>query len=113
MPTLEEWLQTLSEVLDNPVNYASQLRGQAYDSPAGILAAGSAQELSKDCGLPIGAAKVIWRAAGGTTGRQHIIQLRHSLACTAVHRLVQSIMAPWGSSSNLGFIGQLCLSMEK
>jgi len=35
---------------------------------AGILAADSPQKLSKDCELPIGSAKIIWNAAGGTKG---------------------------------------------
>ena len=57
MPTLEELLQTLR--LDESIDYANLLRGHGYRLPEGILDAGSAEDLSRECALPIGDAKRI------------------------------------------------------
>lgn len=74
MPTLEELLQTLSARLDESIDYANILKGHGYRSPEAIVDAGSAEDLSRECALPIGDAKRIWKAAGGATGGQHIVQ---------------------------------------
>ncbi len=68
LPPLDDLLQSIAVDLGNPVGCAKLLKEQGYHTPAGILAAGSPQQLSKECNLPIGSARIIWRAAGGTTG---------------------------------------------
>ena len=79
MSTLERWLSTVSGFASNPIQYASQLEEAGYETPEGILAAGEADVLSRDCGLKIGVARRIWEAAGGTTGGRLVTQLQHSL----------------------------------
>lgn len=68
MDQLEDLLQSIAVELGDPVGCAKLLKEKGYHASAGILAAGSPQELSTDCNLPIGSAKLIWRAAGKTTG---------------------------------------------
>jgi hypothetical protein len=38
-----------------------------YMTPEGVLAAGDAETLSEDTGIPLGAARIIMKAAGGDT----------------------------------------------
>ncbi len=72
MSDLENLLQSLSAALDGSVDYSGLLRSTGYHTPDGILAALSAETLSSDCGLLIGDAQVIWRAAKATAGQRHI-----------------------------------------
>ena len=98
MPPLEELLQNcLSTVPGNPVDYASRLVEQGYHTPEIILAARSAEVLSNDCNLPIGIARVIWRAANRATGGQHEAAPQHSSHAAQLINMVQSIMAPRGN----------------
>ena len=112
MSDLENLLQSVSAALDGSIDYAAQLKSRGYRTPEGILAALSAEELGSDCGLLIGDARVIWRAAGGMTGERYITLPLHSVVCLAVHQLIQSIMAHEPGSTILACIGQLRLSME-
>ncbi len=68
MDHLDDLLQSIAVDLGDPVGCAKLLKEQRYHTPASILAAGSPHKLSKECNLPIGSARIIWRAAGGTTG---------------------------------------------
>ncbi len=68
MDQLDDLLQSIAVDLGDPVGCAKSLKEQGYHTPAGILAAGSPQGLSKECNLPLGTARIIWRAAGGRRG---------------------------------------------
>ena len=87
MSIMERWLSSVSGFASNPIQYASQLEKAGYETPEGILAAGEADVLSRDCGLKIGVARRIWEAAGGPTRGELVTQLQDSLAFFAVHQL--------------------------
>jgi hypothetical protein len=81
MSTLKDWLVTVSELGDNPLRFATPLEELGYMTPEGILAAGDAEILSKDTGIPLGAARIIMKAAGGDT---YILVLILLMPATAV-----------------------------
>ena len=64
------------------MQYASHLQTQGYETPETVLAAGTAKLFSQDCELPIGLARVIWQAAGGSPGGRHPLQMLQSFAGT-------------------------------
>ncbi|KAK9915360.1 hypothetical protein WJX75_008020 [Coccomyxa subellipsoidea] len=68
MATLEEILQTLAPKLDAFIPYTEILRSNGYRLPEDILLAGTARTLSDTCGLPLGDAQKLWKAAGGIIG---------------------------------------------
>lgn len=72
MATLEGLVQSVALQLDPAIDYATRLRENGYLTPEAILAAGSAEKLKEDCRLLIGYARILWKAAGGSSGR-HIL----------------------------------------
>ena len=68
MTALEDFLQRVSPQLDPSIHYIVLLRKTGHHTPNGILSAGSAEILSKDCGLLMRDARIIWEAAGGKPG---------------------------------------------
>ncbi len=80
--TLGKWLSTVAG-LPNGGQYASQMEEPGYETPETILAARTAEVLSRDCNLRIGTARRMLEAAEGNVGGGPSTQPQHSLAvCT-------------------------------
>ncbi len=68
MAPLEGLLQSVALQLDPAIDYATLLRASGYRTPEALLAANSAEKLSEDCNLLIADARILWKAAGGSSG---------------------------------------------
>ena len=56
--------------LDPAIDYIAQLRSGGYRTPNGIKQADNAEKLWQACGLLLGDANIIWKAASGIAGQQ-------------------------------------------
>ncbi|DBA99022.1 TPA: hypothetical protein ACH3X1_014292 [Trebouxia sp. C0004] len=63
--TLQELLESVAADLDPAVDYRAQLCSGGYRTPNGIKQADNAEQIQRACGLLLGDANIIWKAAGG------------------------------------------------
>lgn len=82
MATLEKILQTLAPKLDASIPYTEILRSNGYRLPEDILLAGTGRALSDICGLPLGDAQKLWKAAGGRIGENTSSRIWHVNGCS-------------------------------
>lgn len=70
MKKLQELLDSVAADLDPAVDYTAQLCSGGYSTPNGVKQADNAEQLQRACGLLLGDANIIWKAAGGFAGEQ-------------------------------------------
>jgi len=68
--SLEKVLLSVAADLDPSIPYGAKLRSAGFRTANAIKQADSAKQIEEACGLPLGDANTIWRAAGGGAGRQ-------------------------------------------
>lgn len=66
--TLQKLLDCVAADLDPAVDYRAQLCSGGYRTPNGIKQADNAEQVQRACGLLLGDANIIWKAAGGVAG---------------------------------------------
>ena len=69
MVTLQELLDSVADDLYSDVDYVAKLNSGGYPTPDAVKLADKA-DLVQACGLRLGEATVIWKAACGDSGRQ-------------------------------------------
>ena len=69
MATLQELLDSVADDLDPDIDYKAKLLSGGYRTPNAVRQ-GDKADLERACGLLLGDATVIWKAAGGVSGRQ-------------------------------------------
>ena len=72
MKTLQELLNSVAADLDPNISYNDKLVSGGYRTPNAIKQADSAEQVERACGLLLGDANSIWKAAGGGAGRPNI-----------------------------------------
>ena len=70
MKTLQELLESVAADLDPSIDYIAQLRSGGYRTINGVKQADNAEQIQRACGLLLGDATIIWKAAGGFAGKQ-------------------------------------------
>ena len=70
MRTLQELLDSVAADLDSSINYTAQLCSGGYRTPNSVKQADNAEQIQRACGLLLGDANIIWKAAGGFAGKQ-------------------------------------------
>lgn len=73
MASIKGLLQSVALHLDPDIPYATLLRAKGYRTIESISRAPSAEKLSERCRLLIGDARILWNAAGGSSGG-HILR---------------------------------------
>ncbi|KAL3158975.1 hypothetical protein ABBQ32_011373 [Trebouxia sp. C0010 RCD-2024] len=68
MRTLQELLDSVAADLDPSINYTAQLCSGGYRTPNSVKQADNAEQIQRACGLLLGDANIIWKAAGGFAG---------------------------------------------
>jgi hypothetical protein len=66
--TLQELLDSVAADLDSTIDYRAQLFSGGYRTLNGIRQADNAEQIQNACGLLLGDANIIWKAAGGVAG---------------------------------------------
>ena len=70
MKTIQEILESVAADLDPSIDYIAQLRSGGYRTLRGVRQADNAEQIQQACGLLLGDANIIWKAAGGFAGKQ-------------------------------------------
>ncbi len=71
MGSLQKLIDSVADDLDPNVLYEDRLRTRGFNTPHSITQADGAQQLVDACGLRLGEANMIWKAAcTGKTGKQ-------------------------------------------
>ena len=106
---LQELLDSVAADLDPAIDYIAQLCSGGYRTPNGIKQADNAEQLQRACGLLLGEASIIWKAAGGSAGQQpysHDI-----LSCTRCN-ITCSMFAAFVQADALAVRVQACKAMS-
>ena len=72
MEALQELLNSVAADLDPNISYKEKLFSGGYRTPNAIKQADNAEQIERACGLLLGDANNIWKAAGGGAGRPNI-----------------------------------------
>ena len=70
MKTLQELLEYVAADLNPTIDYIAQLRSGGYRTINGVKQADNAEQIQQACGLLLGDANIIWKAAGEFAGKQ-------------------------------------------
>ncbi len=71
MGSLQNLIDSVADDLDPDILYEDRLRSGGFYTPHSIRQADRAQQLADACGLRLGEANIIWKAAcTGKTGKQ-------------------------------------------
>ena len=70
MKTLRELLESAAADLDPTIDYTAQLRSGGFRTVTAVKQADNAEQIQRACGLLLGDANIIWKAARGIASKQ-------------------------------------------